>query len=418
MLAKVTGLLQAMQRRRMAPPRLDQLRLAGLRAVLRQAMERVPFYRTLYREAGIRIEDIRSLADIRLLPVIDKRDLRNAGMAATADGGAAKEGWLRFHTSGTTGEPLSVWLSEQERRRRLLREFRALLSLGFRPSDRLAILGPEGAGPRGWHERLGFFRPLIIPASLPNAERLRLLSDFRPAILWAYPTTLHEVAEEAGWRLSAFIRPRTLITSAQFFRPAFRNRVLADLGAEHFVMYAANEVGRIGVECSLHHGLHIEADALIVEIQQGQVVVTSLENFTMPVIRYRLGDLSAWEEGPCRCGCGFPRIQTPHGRDIEMLRMPSGRHVSVAALDYALRGADWIDQYQYIQHAAGRLEVLLATRRTLDNATTAGLRRKLADCLPEPIDVTVRLVEEIPRDGAKFQVVLSRLQPETTSRPD
>jgi phenylacetate-coenzyme A ligase PaaK-like adenylate-forming protein len=55
MLAKVTGLLQAMHRRRMAPPHLDQLRLAGLRAVVRHSMERVPFYRALFREAGIRI---------------------------------------------------------------------------------------------------------------------------------------------------------------------------------------------------------------------------------------------------------------------------------------------------------------------------------------------------------------------------
>ena len=269
MLAKVTGLLQAMHRRRMAPPHLDQLRLAGLRAVVRHSMERVPFYRALFREAGIRIEDIRSLADIRRLPVIDKPDLRNAGTAATVDGGVRREGWSRLHTSGTTGEPLSIWLSEQERRRRLLREFRALLSIGFRPSDRLAILGPEGASSRGWHERLGLFRTVIIPASLPTAERLKLLCEFQPTILWAYPTVLHEVAEEAGWRLSGFIRPRTLITSAQYFRPAFRDRVLADLDAEHFVLYAANEVGRIGVECSQHHGLHIEADALIVEIAEG-----------------------------------------------------------------------------------------------------------------------------------------------------
>jgi phenylacetate-CoA ligase len=175
-------------------------------------------------------------------------------------------------------------------------------------------------------------------------------------------------------------------------------------------MYAAIEVGRIGVECAQHRGLHVEADSVIVEIlDDGQVAVTSLDSFVMPVIRYRLGDLSAWVDGTCPCGCTFPLMQAPQGRDADMVRLPSGRMVSCAALDYALRGANWVEQYRFIQHSPSRIEVLLCAREHPGEGALGDLRRRLVACLDEAVDFDIRIVDQIPPGGAKFKVFVSRL---------
>jgi len=410
MLRRLTELACLWRQRRLPAAKLERLQLRKLRVIVRHAAENVPFYRELYKSAGVHSVEIRTLDDLRRLPITSKRDIRMAGQAAVSPARAGDGPRVSDHTSGYSGETLTVWMSGPERRRKLLREFRALLSIGFRPLDRLAILGPEDATPRGWHERAGFFRTEIIPAVLPVGEQLRRLAGFSPSILWAYPTVLRAVAAEAGWRLGDLIHPRILITSAQVFRPVFRDRVLADLGAEPFIMYAATEVGRIGVECPAHRGLHVDADAVLVEILDGgQVVVTSLDAFTMPFIRYRLGDLSGRVDEACPCGCAFPLVQAPQGRDADMVRLPSGRTMSCAVLDYTLRGVDWIEQYRFVQERRDLIVVLLVTRPRPDDTTRDALRRRLEAGLDEPVGFDIRLVDEIPDDGAKFKPFVSRL---------
>lgn len=393
--------------RRLDPEQLRRVQLSRLKAVLAHAAQNVPFYRELYQASGSRPEDIQAPEDLTRLPIICRQDLRRAGQTAVTPLGPGEPPRIEISTSGYSGEPLKVCLSPAERRRRLLREFRALLAVGFRPPDKLAILGPQRANPRGWHERLGLFRTRIIPAALTAEQMLESLQEFSPDILWVYPTVLHPVAVRAGWRLSRYIRPRILISSSQVFRPLYRERLLADLQAEPFVMYAAMEVGRIGVECPAHNGLHIDADAVYLEILDGQVVVTSLENFTMPIIRYRLGDQSEWIEGECPCGCTFPRIKAPAGRDADMVLLPSGRRASIAMLDYALRGEDWIEQYRFVQEAPGRVRLYLATARRPDETTIEQIRARLIGALEEPLDYEICLVERMPADGAKFKTFVS-----------
>lgn len=410
MTGRLGELVRLWRRRRLPAAELEQLRLRKLQAVVRHALANVPFYRELYQSAGVSADPIQSLDDLRRLPITAKPEIRNAGPAAVTPARLGDAPRVSHNTSGYSGVPLTVWTSQPERSQRLLREFRALLTVGFRPLDRLAILGTESATPRGWHERMGLFRTKIVPAALPPGEQLSRLARFSPTILWAYPTVLRRVAAHAGWRLSQSIQPRILITSAQIFRPAFRDRLLSDLRAEHYVMYAAMEVGRIGVECAAHRGLHVDADAVIVEIlDDGQVVVTSLDSFTMPFIRYRLGDLSAWIGEPCTCGCTFPLIRAPQGRDADMVRLPSGRMESCAVLDYAMRDACWIDQYRFVQESPHRITLLLAALPRPEHAVIEALRSKLAATYDEPIEFDVRLVDEIPEEGAKFKPFLSRL---------
>jgi len=393
--------------RSLEPDKLRRRQLSRLKAVLAHAAQNVPFYRELYRGAGIRPEDIRAIDDLRRLPVICKQDIRRAGEAAVTPLRPGEPPRIARSTSGYSGEPLKIWLTPAERRRRLLREFRALLAIGFRPRDKLAILGPQHAGPRGWHERLGLFRTRIIPPALTAGQMLESLREFSPDILWIYPTVLHPVAARAGWKLSRHIRPRILITSAQVFRPLYRERLLADLNSEPFVMYAAMEVGRIGVECPAHEGLHVDADAVYVEILDGQVVVTSLENFTMPIIRYRLGDQTEWIEGECPCGCAFPRIRAPAGRDADMVVLASGRRASIAMLDYALRGEHWIDQYRFVQQAPGRILLYLAAARRPEQPAIEQIRARLAGALDEPLDYEIHLVDQVPEYGTKFKSFVS-----------
>lgn len=386
----------------LGPAALRRLQERRLRALVRHAYERVPYYGERFREAGVSPEDVRTLDDLRRLPVTTKRDLHEAGPDATLARGLDRDALREFRTSGSTGEPFTLWLSTEELRERRMAEFRGLVTIGFRPGDVLASVGPERAWPRGIHQRLGLFRRAWVDPSAPVADQLAFLARVRPSVLWAYPSQLEALVDAADGRLSAYARPRILITSAARLDAPTRDAVERDFDAEIFVFYGAIETGRIGWECRAHDGLHLNADRLILEVveepgaPEGTVVVTVLAGRAMPFIRYRLGDVVApLDRGRCPCGVRLPRISGLVGREAEVVFLPSGRKVSSSPLDFALRGIDGVERYLFLQESRERLDLLVVPRPGADLPADV-LRGRVEERLEEPIEVGVRFVDALP----------------------
>jgi phenylacetate-CoA ligase len=395
---------------------LDSMRRRRLARLVRHAYEHVPYYRARMGAAGLRPADVSTPADLRRMPVTTKADLRAAGDAALSRGAGSL---IARGTSGYSGQPFVTYRTPSEARVCSLRDFRALVRAGFRPLDRLAVLGPDRFRPRRAHHRLGPYRQEIIRGSLSVDEQSRRLRDFAPTVLWAYPTMLRSVLAAQGHRLSRLAQPRILITSSEVLDPVFRGQILRDRPVEIFNFYGAVEVGRIGAECRSHAGLHVEADALIVELLDGdrmvepgapgRVVLTSLENYAMPMIRYDLGDLSAEICGSCPCGWPTPRIEAPMGRNTDMVTLPDGGRVSATRLNFVLREQRDLLQFRFRQDSADRIEAQLVYERPPAPQDLAGLRAQLEAALAGQIRVDVRVVDRIAVEGGKFKYLVSSL---------
>src|SRR5574337_426553 len=117
------------------------------------------------------------------------------------------------------------------------------------------------------------------------------------ASLPRWPTALRALLGRIG-SLQSLARPRTIVTSAEPLDPVVRRRVSDDLDVDFLNFYGSVESGRIAWECAAHEGLHINADCVILERAAdtelsgagSSVIVTNLNSFAMPFIRYRLGD--------------------------------------------------------------------------------------------------------------------------------
>src|SRR5262249_36293897 len=133
-------------------------------------------------------------------------------------------------------------------------------------------------------------------------------------------------------------RPHSLITSAEVLEEEDRAVLERVFGCEVFNRYGCREVSVVASECEAHSGLHTMAEGLYIEIdiggrpaapgQTGGILVTDLLNGAMPLIRYRIGDLGAWADGPCPCGRGLPRLRNVAGRVTDFLVGCDGRLVS------------------------------------------------------------------------------------------
>jgi phenylacetate-CoA ligase len=421
MTREMAELASLLARKRWSLQRLEELQRVRLRRLVHHAYESVPYYRRLMDRAGVRPDEIREPKDLCKLPVTTKADLRRAGPDCLA---GSAGGLVVAHTSGHSGEPFAVYVTTAESRTRRLREFRMLMGAGVRPWDRLVLLGPTCTIPSRLHRRLGIYRMEVIPLTLPDEEQLSRLRASRPDVLWVFPTVLKTALYKAGCSLGEIARPRLLITSAQVMESPLRERLRREVpNMEITNIYGSAEVGRIAAECRARRGLHLEEDALILELlrdgqavepgEEGVSVLTCLDQLAMPFIRYEQGDLCRLKPGPCDCGRATRLMEPPLGRDCDMIALPDGGRISCARLDVAFRNDLELLQYRFIQHRRDFIEAQLCFREVPPRARLGELRRRMEEAVGHGIQFDVRIIPEMRFEGVKFKVFVSRIDPDS-----
>ncbi len=402
------------------PAGLRALRDKKVRRAVRAAYAGVPYYRELLDGAGVSPESIQGVDDLERIPITSRADLAAAGHARLLRVGTDPKDCLRVHTSGSSGEPLGVYLDRADLALRRALHFRSLLVAGFRRHDRLVHLGQTSNSAATLAHRLGLWPRDYISPLLTVREQVEQLRALQPDVLWSSPTRLRAVLEETSDRLSRICRPRLLITSGERLDEAFADGLRADGALDVFNFYGSVEVGRVAWECRAHAGLHVNADVVHLELLPseatdagrplGETVVTPLEPGAMPLLRYRLGDLSAWESRErCACGSWFPRIRPPVGRRTEVARLPSGAVFAASGFQNVLRGYDSLRRFRVVQLERGRFEVLLVPRRPDARPPLGEIEKSIADFLGEPVRIEVRVVAEITSRGAKYTDFESRV---------
>jgi phenylacetate-CoA ligase len=424
-------------------PELERLQAERLRATLAWCAERVPFYRLAFEAAGVRPDDVRDLRDVARLPFTRKSDLREHypfGLFAVPLAQAR-----RVHaSSGTKGKPTVVGYTEADLAAWSQCMARGLAAAGARPGDLVHIAYGYGlfTGGLGFHygaERLGC---TVVPVSSGNtARQILLLQDFRPRGLACTPSfALHlgETMQEAD------LDPRALglgwgAFGAEPWTEGLRGQLEAVLGVTAVDFYGLSEVMGPGVaaECAeARDGLHVNEDHFLVEVvdpatgdplgpgEEGELVFTSLAKEALPVIRYRTGDLSAFDPGPCRCGRTLGRMARVKGRTDDML-VVRGVNVYPSQIEaLLLELPDLAPHYQLVLDRGDtliRLEVQVEVAEPLvrawggwraDHPALAGLRGRVADRLRSGLglqtEVSLVAPQTVPRSEGKAVRVVDR----------
>jgi phenylacetate-CoA ligase len=405
---------------------LEALRDRRVRVLVRHAWERVPYYRGLLERAGLRPEDVRGAVDLARVPISTKEDLRRAGLSRLSSG--LDPGRCRSSTSsGSTGEPLTTVISRSDARARDVARFRALLAMGFRPGDRMAVVGPIAPRRARLHERLGLFRARVVPLSLPIDEQVRHVRAIDPTVLWVFPTVLRAMLDHVGGDLDRLCRPRLVIWSAETLDAVLVRRIGAPGRVALRGAYVATETGLIASECRTGGGLHVAEDRIVLEGTPashralpdgaGLAVVTVLDAFAMPVLRYGLGDLCVPLAGSCTCGSSFARIAPPLGREYEVLRLPSGRALSPLRLSWVLQEIENIRRFRTVQERVDRLVIQLDLEGEPAPGSLDRLRQRLLEALGEPVELALECVDLSHLAARKELLFVSQLGPAREGSP-
>jgi phenylacetate-CoA ligase len=372
----------------------------------------VPYYRE--RDAGAALQD---------WPLLDKGAVRAAGRALLA--GRRRGPLVASSTSGTSGAPLRLWQDLAAVNRENAFVWRQLEWAGLSRGEPRAWMRGDMIVPAAQREppywRLNRAENMLMLSSYHLAESsaaayLEALAAFDPVLIQAYPSSIGFLA---AWMLASgahYRGPalRGIVTSSETL-PAVRRRDIAvAFGCPVFDWYGQAE--RVAAAGTCEHGrLHLLTDYAFVELLPAgegwlELVGTGLNNYAMPLVRYRSGDLvrPAPAGQACPCGREFPLLESIAGRDDDALRLPDGR--SIGRLDHVFKGVDGILEAQIRQERADAVAVLLVPGPDFGAPARRALLGNLRERLGDGVALELRCVDAIPRGAnGKFRGVVCAL---------
>ncbi len=406
---------------------LRRFQVRKLRALVAHCRATNATYREHWRESTLQPHDIAAPEDICALPTISKDDLRSRPVRETlADGLDPRK--LNQHTSsGSSGQPFTVYRSATEEHLLACFRVRAYRSAGRRLSDRTARLVqlPLNDARRRWpgrvREALGIYREKELDGLQPANDLIEQLARYRPDVVRGYPSTLLAAAAWMQEHAPARVRPRLVLCGGELLMAATRRAIEEGFAAPLAEFYGAHEFNLLAWECAAGNGYHVCDDSILVEIvgadgqpvdvgETGEVIATALHSHTMPFVRYRTGDLAVRGPSSCPCGQPFSTLRSIHGRTVEYLRLPDGRriHPYVITRWLAEREADWVSQHQIVQTDEGRVLLNLRAGREPGLGDLERVRFLGAEILGAGVQFDVTLVDGFPRHpSGKFQPYVS-----------
>lgn len=409
-------LLRLLRGRLPSADELEAIRLRRVRALLGWAGERVPYYADLFARAGFDPASLRTVDDLRQVPISTRDQLVEAGERGLARGFDPSSAVVA-RTSGSSGRPWTTLRSRRDERLRRALELRSMRGAGIRAGDTIATLGPLRERPLGTLGRLGLYRTVQVSPLLPLDEQIRRLREIRPDVLWAYPSALRTLLRQTG-SLGAVVRPRLLVTAAEPLDDVLRRQLTADGDLRVRNFYGAVECGRIAWECAAGEGLHVNADCMILELTEDlevegagrSVVITNLISSAMPIVRYRLGDLAELVGRPCSCRVALPLMRPPVGREWDALELPSGKLLSTWGFNIFLRDLEGLRQFRVVQSARDRVVLQLRFAAPPAPAGLAALRERVVRHLGEPMRVDIEQVATFEEGPLKFRTFISEVR--------
>lgn len=318
--------------------KIQEIQLKNLKKTVKNVYENVPFYKKKFRELRITPDDIKTLDDVRKLPLTTKNDLRdNApfGMMTTS-----LDNCSELHaSSGTTGIPVTVCYTPSDIEVWSEVMARCLSMSGLTKRDVFQNPIPYGTftGAFGFHYGAQKVGALVIPSGKGQSERqLKLMEYYKTTFISgvaSYAMRLSQVAEEIDMDLRK-LNVRNGLFGAEMFTPGLKKRIMNAWDMDVHDIYGLTEMCGPGVsaDCDQHDGLHLWEDHFLIECidpitlepveveEEGEIVLTTLTKEGMPLLRYRTRDIAKlYDQEVCECGRTHVKHTTIKGRSDDML---------------------------------------------------------------------------------------------------
>jgi len=410
--------------------RIRKFQWNRLKSILEHAYSNVPYYTEKFRKAGIKPDDIKNFDDIRKIPFLTKSDIHSKYNQLLAIDKKRKVEVCS--TSGTTGNPRRIVVDYDACAQYRALARRNLRWYGIEILSRYGkIWGMPLAGKSFWQEKLKDYilnciRLDIFDLSDSSLEEFyHRCKRLHPLYLYGYTSGIYRFAQylEGKKGSAKELGLKIVVATSEVIYDFQRELIERVFCCKVVAEYGAVETGIIAYECP-NGNLHITPENVYIEIVEGndpvplnvygEVIITNLSNYAMPIIRYRLGDISALYNQRCPCGVnpGFPLLRPVLGRTVDL-----SHHEAIEiyyAIYYAMKGrikAKAIKEYQLVKLNEKNYILRIVKGSQFNINTPTRISENICQALKGRIRVQIEHVDFIEREqSGKTRYLISREQ--------
>jgi phenylacetate-CoA ligase len=374
-------------------------------------------YREFYDSNGFQPVQVQSYEDIENVPIITRDIMQSYLISKRIDSRVFEKDVIKDTTSGSTGEPLETWISRTESFIQILKVIRYLKEWGYSPFYYTIRLWGNSKPQKSIVQKFGLFGRKDIEILGQANRAVDEVLKSRCDVLWAIRSSIEAFADEVEKR-KIEIRPRIIVSTGEMLNEEHRDRFRNIFGCNTLNTYGSQEIGSIAWECpKQYHNLHIDMETVLINYRDivsqptgkiGSLIVTNLESFVMPFIRYDLGDqILLPENDKCPCGATLPLLGQVFGRNDDILDFRGQKYYFNFFYNIFQKiNSPYIKKYKVVQTKKGIIEFRILLFQ--DNEET---RTKCIFDLESAFKnyfspVTIRFVDDFPlQPNRKFKVL-------------
>lgn len=394
--------------------------------LIRHSKANVPYYRKTLK--NIKIE---KLEDITRIPFLTKQKIHD-NIENLKASNLPEERFIPNSTGGSTGEKMVFYNDSSSHLNAFL--MRGNSWAGWEVGDRQAQLW-------GAHYDLSRAKTFINKLKTSLIHRNIMMSSysmteqdmmeyrekinrFKPKLITGYASALNLFSEFLKNHDLEIHSPEGIISSAETLYDYQRKKIESAFGCRVLNRYGCREVGNIAHECGEQNGLHIFTEHILLEVvdengnpckpgETGEIVISKLDNYAFPFIRYKIGDLGVISDRTCPCGRNLPLLEEVKGRVFDLIVGTNGNRLAGTFWTILLREyVDGIVKYQVIQEEPGELLLRLQVDETYSRQQEPRLIEKIREKCGKDMSIDIEFVDKMPlTESGKHRFIISRVSP-------
>ncbi len=406
---------------------LTRLQNEKLRNLINHAYNTVPYYQKLFKQERLTPEDIREIADLSKIPILEKNEIKKNPIGFRSSLFSKEKDTFCLDTSGSTGKPITIYCDSDSRRLHYaffnrLRSWNNI-SIGVKRITFAGrtIIPPNQTKKIFWRRDINENNWLFSSYHM-SEDNLKYyyekIIEIQPDEINSYPSSLFLLAKYMFLNDLSGVKPKAIITSAETLLDHQRKLIEDIFECKICDQYGCTEMAHFISQCE-YGTYHMHPEFGIIEVvdkegnivqneKQGEIICTSFINKAMPLIRYRLGDSITLSNKKCSCGRNFPVVSQIIGRTDDILITPDGR--PLGRLDPVFKGMNGLNETQIVQTAIDTLAFYMVTDNNFSKSNLKALKIEIQKRVGYDMILDFIIVKNIPKDkNGKFRSVISRI---------
>jgi len=392
-----------------------------LKKLLYHAYINVPYYTNLFNEIGIvKNSNIDDLSKFNKIPILTKDVIRkNYQKLVSKD--YEKRRWYHNYSGGSTGEPLRFIqdIHYQKWFRATWKYYKNMIGINDNNPKNLLIWGSDRdifnskwafrELVNNWLTNTKFLNSFKMNKDIME-EYIKIINSFKPIFITGYAGSLYELCRYAERKNYKLFSPKVIISAAETLRDDMRKKIENIFGTKLSDFYGSREAAGLAGE-GKYGSLHIFNFNNIIEIldknnrpvkenEEGRVIITNLHNYSMPLIRYEIGDMAVLGSKGCNCGNPLPTLKEITGRTIEHFLKENGDFIPTEFFIYLFivyYNKGFIEKFQVIQEEYKTIRILIVPIVKMSNPDKKDIEDKIKTVMGNDVKIIWEFVDDIPK---------------------